>query len=111
MMRSEFVNIEYSKCQEIIFVSPQKEFSLYWNSFWQSELGQIYQAIPWCGLAMKLKIKEYRKGHERIFSPQGMLALMFLKSYVGYSDRKLINHLSGNIDFQMFCGIFLGQTE
>ena len=37
-----------------------------------------------------------------------MLALMFLKSYVGCSDRKLINHLNGNIDFQMFCGIFLG---
>ena len=33
---------------------------------------------------------------------------MFLKSYEGCSDRKLINHLNGNIEFQMFCGIFLG---
>jgi len=47
-------------------------------------------------------------GPDRIFAPQGMLALMFLKSYVGCSDRKLISHLNGNIDFQMFCGIFLG---
>ena len=98
----------YETTQEINFISPQKEFSLYWNSFQKSELGHIYQAIPWHGLAKKLKIREYRKGPERIFSPQGMLALMFLKSYVGCSDRKLINHLNGNIDFQMFCGIFLG---
>lgn len=33
---------------------------------------------------------------------------MFLKSYVGCTDSKLINHLNGNIQFQMFCGIFLG---
>ena len=98
----------YETTQEFNFVSPQKEFSLYWNSFNKSELGQIYQAIPWHELANKLKIKEYRKGPDRIFSPQGMLALMFLKSYVGCSDRKLISHLNGNIDFQMFCGIFLG---
>ena len=98
----------YEITQEINFISPQKEFSLYWNSFRQSELGQIYQAIPWHELTKKLKIREHRKGPDRIFSPQGMLALMFLKSYVGCSDRKLISHLNGNIDFQMFCGIFLG---
>lgn len=98
----------YETTQEIDFVSPQKEFSLYWNSFRHSELGHVYQAIPWYELAKRLKIKDYKKGPERIFSPQGMLALMFLKSYLGCSDRKLINHLNGNIDFQMFCGIFLG---
>jgi hypothetical protein len=98
----------YETTQEINFVSPQKEFSLYWNSFQQSELGHIHQAIPWHELAKKLKIREHRKGPDRIFSSEGLLALMFLKSYVGCSDRKLINHLNGNIDFQMFCGIFLG---
>jgi hypothetical protein len=36
-----------------------------------------------------------------------MIALMFLKSYVDCSDRKLIEHLNGNINFQMFCDIFL----
>ena len=98
----------YGTTQEINFISPQKEFSLYWKSFQQSELGRIYQAIPWYELAKSLKIKDKRKGPDRIFSPQGMLALMFLKSYVGCSDRKLISYLNGNIDFQMFCGIFLG---
>jgi hypothetical protein len=98
----------YETSQEINFISPQKEFSLYWESFQASELGRIYRAIPWDSLVKALKIKENRKGPNRIFSPQGMFALMFLKSYVGCSDRKLISYLNGNIDFQMFCGIFLG---
>jgi len=98
----------YETTQEINFISPQKEFSLYWKSFQESELGMIYQAIPWSELGKSLKIKKNKKGPDPIFSPQGMLALMFLKSYVGCSDRKLISYLNGNIDFQMFCGIFLG---
>ena len=78
------------------------------ESFQASELGSIYRAIPWIGLAKALKLKENSKGPNRIFSPQGMLALMFLKSYVTCSDKKLILFLNGNIDFQMFRGIFLG---
>jgi len=98
----------YESTQEINFLSPQKEFSLYWSSFQKSELGMIHQAIPWMELAKSLKIRNNRKGPARIFSPQGMLSLMFLKSYVDCSDRKLISFLNGSIDFQMFCGIFLG---
>jgi hypothetical protein len=98
----------FETTQEINFLSPQKEFSLYWESFLGSELGGIYQAIPWNELVKKFKIKENIKGPDRIFSPQGMLALMFLKSYVECSDKRLIIYLNGNIDFQMFCGIFLG---
>ena len=98
----------YESTQEINFLSPQKEFSLYWKSFLKSGLGKIYQSIPWIDLAKSLHIKENKKGPSRIFSSQGMLALMFLKSYVDCSDRKLIEYLNGNIDFQMFCGIFLG---
>jgi hypothetical protein len=98
----------FETTQEINFISPQKEFSLYWNSFSHSELGKIYRSIPWSDLAKSLKIRENKKGPARVFSPQGMLSLMFLKSYVGCSDKKLIEYLNGNIDFQMFCGIFLG---
>ncbi len=68
----------------------------------------MYQSIPWKELTRSIKIKESRKGPSRIFSPQGMLALMFLKLYVDCSDRRLIDHLYGKIDFQLFCGIFLG---
>ena len=93
---------------EINFISPQNEFNIYWNSFLESELGGIYESVPWKDLCKGFKLIESRKGPQRIFSPQGMLALMFLKSYTNCSDRKLIEHLNGNINFQMFCGIFLG---
>lgn len=68
----------YESTQEINFISPQREFSLYWISFQESELGEIYQAIPWIQLAKSLKIREKREGPHWIFNPQGMLALMFL---------------------------------
>lgn len=96
---------------EIQFISPQKEFQQYWDSFLSSELGFIYQGIPWQELTKKLGIRENKKGPQRTFSPQGMLALMFLKSYVDCSDKKLIGHLNGNLDFQMFCGIYLGSER
>jgi len=58
-------------------------------------------------LIRHFKLKENKKGPSRIFSPKGMIALMFLKSYVDCSDRKLIEHLNGNINFQLFCDILL----
>ena len=93
---------------EISFLSPQTEFSLYWNKYLESERGKIYQVIPWEGLIKSLKLKEPRKGRGAYFRPQGKLALMFLKAYTGLSDRKLIEHFNGSIEYQMFCGVFLG---
>jgi|TARA_B100000315_G_C14530907_1_gene566110 hypothetical protein len=101
----------FESTPEISFISPQREFSLYWNSFLESELGKIYQVIPWKELAKQLKLKEPRRGRAANFSPQGKLALMFLKAYTGLSDRKLIEHLNGSIQYQMFCGIFLGPEK
>ena len=92
---------------EINFKSPREEFSMYWNSFLRSEIGGIYATIPWDELVRHFQLKEHSKGPSRTFSPRGMIALMFLKSYVDCSDRKLIEHLNGNINFQMFCDIFL----
>lgn len=43
-----------------------------------------------------------------IFSPKGRIALMILKHYAGCSDRKLIEQLNGNLDYQFFCDIALG---
>jgi len=96
---------------EIHFISPKKEFQQYWSSFLGSELGGIYQSIPWKEIAKSMKLKESRKGPRQLFSPQGMLALMVLKSYTDCSDRKLIEYLNGSIDFQLFCGIFLGANR
>ncbi len=97
----------YETPLEINFNSPRQEFSLYWQSFLSSEIGKLYVAIPWVDLVAHFKIRENKKGPSRFFSPKGMIALMFLKSYVGCSDRKLIEHLNGNIHFQLFCDIWL----
>ena len=101
----------FESTPEISFISPQQEFTLYWNSFLESELGRIYQSVPWQDLVKSLKLKEERRGRTSQFSPQGKLALMFLKSYTGLSDRKLYEHLNGSIQYQLFCGIFLGPDK
>ena len=101
----------YETTPEISFISPQHEFGLYWISFLESELGKIYQAIPWQELIKSLNLKDKRKGRTSQFSPQGKLALMFLKAYTGLSDRKLYEHLNGSIQYQLFCGIFLGPEK
>ncbi|PIF01703.1 MAG: transposase [Maribacter sp.] len=46
-----------------------------------------------------------------MFGPQGKLALMFLKHYAVCSDKRLVEQLNGNIDYQFFCGISLGNDR
>ena len=101
----------FESTPEFSFISPQKEFSYHWEKFLESELGKIYQVIPWKELIKSLKLKELRKGRQAYFSPQGKLALMFLKAYTGLSDRKLVENLNGNIHFQMFCDIYMGYDK
>lgn len=36
---------------------------------------------------------------------------MFLKNYSGLSDKKLIEQLNGNVEWQFFCGIYLGHRR
>jgi hypothetical protein len=101
----------FESTPEISFISPQKEFSFHWEKYLKSELGKIYRVIPWKELSKSLKLKENRKGRQAYFSPQGKLALMFLKAYTSLSDRKLIENLNGNIHFQMFCDINMGYDK
>jgi hypothetical protein len=101
----------YESTQEINFLSPQKEFSLYWHRFQESPLGKMHQSIPWHELSKSLKLRNNHNGRESIFTSQGKLALMFLKAYTSFSDRKLIENLNGNLEYQLFCGIFLGPEK
>ncbi len=96
---------------EISFISPQNEFSLYWNNFLNSETGKIYQVIPWNDLIRLLHLKENRQDRKSLFILQGKLALMLLKSYSNLSDRKLFEYLNESIHYQMFCGIFGGADQ
>ena len=93
---------------EFSFLSSSENFNLYFNQFLLSDLGKIYTAIPWDALVLSFNIKESIKGTKNYFSPKGKLALMFLKHYACCSDKKLIEQLNANIDYQFFCDIHLG---
>jgi len=74
----------------------------------ESDLGKIYTAIPWNELVESFGIREQKKGRTYLFSPKGRLGLMFLKHYANCSDKKLIEQLNSNLDYQLFCDIDLG---
>lgn len=99
------------KLGTINFYSPQQEYDLYRASFLRSELGGIYQSIPWQELIKSFKLKPLQVGRKSLFDNRGRLALMILKAYTSLSDRKLIEQLNANIDYQLFCGILLSPGE
>lgn len=77
----------------------------YQASFQASELGKLYRAIPFPSVTHSLGLKEAKIGREYYFSPEGKLALMFLKSYIRFSDAELTENLNSNIYYQLFCGV------
>lgn len=91
-----------------LFSNPEEQFSLYFDRFLSSDLGKIYTAIPWEMMVSTFDLQEARKGPSTIFSPRGKLALMFLKHYACCSDRRLVEQLNGNLDYQFFCDLHLG---
>jgi len=93
--------------RKIEFKSPEENFHLLYEQFLQSNLGCIYQAIPWEELVRSFKLKENSKGPDCLFSPKGKLALMFLKHYACCSDKRLIEQLNANTHYQFFCDILL----
>ena len=90
------------------FNSPQEQLNRYYQRFEQSDLGKIHRAVPWYDLVKTLGLRPARKGPGSIFSAKGKIALMFLKNYSGCSDKRLIDQINSNIDYQFFCDIYLG---
>ena len=48
----------FERTQPINFLSPQNEYNLYRSSFLSSELGLIYQGIPWQELVLSFGLKQ-----------------------------------------------------
>ena len=61
--------------------------------FSQTELGQLFQAIPFEELAKPFKnyARQFPQGKKSVFSIEGAIGLMFLKHYLNLSDEKLIH--------------------
>ena len=91
----------------LVFPNFDNHYDELFEAFLQTRLGALYRSIPWDAMIKELKICEYQKGPRSIFSPRGKVALMFLKHYAGCSDSKLIEHLNGNIHYQIFCDVII----
>ena len=92
---------------EIGFLNYHENLSVYRTSFLASDLGALYRGIPWKELISAFGLKDHGKGPKSLFSPRGKIGLMFLKHYSGCSDKKLIEQLNGNLDYQFFCDLHL----
>lgn len=90
------------------FSSQEEQFNIFYERFLESDLGKVHRAVPWDDMVDAFGLTEAKKGPRPIFSPKGKIALMFLKHYADCSDRKLFEGLNGNIDWQFFCGIYVG---
>ena len=93
------------------FLDFDSNFESYRSAFLNSDLGRIYTAIPWSELVSVLGLSDNSKGPSCIFSPRGKIALMFLKHHACCSDRKLIEQLNANMDFQFFCDLHIPPTD
>ena len=102
-----------AKIQNISEIHPTLGFTefdvleKYRKSFNESELGRLHSAFPFDRMAKAAGLSEQRLGRRNIFSPAAKIALMVLKAYTGFSDRQLVEHLNGNIHYQIFCGIMI----
>ena len=106
-----------AKIQNISEIHPTlgfTEFDIlekYRKSFNESELGELHSVFPFECMAKAAGLSDRRLGRRNIFSPSAKIALMVLKAYTGFSDRQLVEHLNGNMHYQIFCGIFLKNSS
>ena len=102
--------IRYGKDSEYFRNSPYfgfTEFDIlekYRKSFNESELGKLHSVFPFECMAKPPACLDRRPGRRNRFSPS---AKNILKAYTGFSDRQLVEHLNGNIHYQIFCGIMI----
>ena len=113
----KFLNQDMAKIQNISEIHPTLGFTefdvleKYRKSFHESELGRLHSVFPFERMAKEAGLSEQRLGRKNIFSPCAKISLMVLKAYTGFSDRQLVEHLNGNIHYQMFCGVMIDPSN
>ena len=106
-----------AKIQNISEIHPTMGFTefdileKYRKSFNESELGRLHSVFPFEVMAKTIGLSENRLGRRNVFSPSAKIALMVLKAYTSFSDRQLVEHLNGNLHYQMFCGIMIDPSS
>ena len=109
-----------SKVRNFAELAPNIGFSefdlydLYRSTFEMSELGRIKKLLPLREMAENFglvrKSMRPKLGRRSFFTPEGKVALMFLKMYTGLSCPKLLEQLNGNIHYQIFCDVIIDPT-
>ena len=95
-----------AKIQQISEIAQSLPFSeydfydLYRRTFTWTELGRMKRLLPLhemaLGFGLVRKPRYGARGRKSFFSPEGKVALMFLKMYTGLSAPKLMEQLNGN---------------
>ena len=106
-----------SKIQNYIEITPNLPFSEfnfyedYRRTFEKTELGRIKHLLPLHELSENFGLVRKslmpKRGRKSYFTPEGKVALMFLKMYTQLSAPKLMDQLNGNIHYQIFCDIYI----
>ena len=84
------------------------------ESFLETDLGILYQAIPFDALAEKIPSPKHSisgRGCKPWFDVKGGIALQILKHYHDISDELLVERINTDWSMQLFCGISLKPTE
>ena len=93
---------------QLSFQTPHENFTQYYETFLSTDIGKLYQVIPWDKLAgLFTQNQKKKQGRTPLLDLRGQLGLMFLKAYTGYSDQQLIERLNTDYTFQFFCGIYI----
>ena len=90
-------------------------YDLYLKTFENTEPGRMKKVLPLRQMAETFGLVNKRqvpkRGAKPYFTPEGKVALMFLKTYTQLSAPKLMEQLNGNIHYQIFCGIRIDPEE
>ena len=90
-------------------------YALYRSTFEKSGLGGIKRLLPLREMAENFGLVRKslmpKPGPRPFFTPEGKVALMFLKMYTGLSCPKLLEQLNGNIHYQIFCDVLINPTR
>ena len=110
-----------TKVQNFAEITPNIPFTefnfydLYRSTFEKSELGRIKKFVPMRRMAenfgLTSKSMRLKRGRKPYFTPEGKVALMFLKMYTGLSCPRLLEQLNGNIHYQIFCDVIIDPTR
>ncbi len=84
-------------------------FDHYRRTFESTVLGKMKKLLPLHEMAENFGLVSKRRSPNRgpkpYFTPEGKVALAFLKTYTQTSAPKLMEQLNGNVHYQIFCGI------